>query len=41
MIQDEIGKLVPDEQKDFNFDLIYGGESTPGKNSWGCPQLSR
>ncbi len=31
MIQDEIEKLVPGEQKDFNFDLIYGGESTPEK----------
>jgi DNA polymerase III subunit delta len=31
MIQDEIGKLVPDDQKDFNFDLIYGRESTPEK----------
>ncbi len=31
MIQDEIEKLVPDDQKDFNFDLIYAGESTPEK----------
>lgn len=29
MIQDEIEKLIPEEQKDFNFDLIYGGESNP------------
>lgn len=26
-IQREIEKLIPDEQKDFNFDLIYGNES--------------
>ena len=31
MIQEEIENLVPDEQKDFNFDLIYGGESTSDK----------
>jgi DNA polymerase III subunit delta len=31
MIQDEIEKLVPDDQKDFNFDLIYGRESSPEK----------
>ena len=28
MIQEQIETLVPEEQKDFNFDLIYGGEST-------------
>ncbi|MDX1642458.1 MAG: DNA polymerase III subunit delta [Balneolaceae bacterium] len=31
MLQDEIEKLIPDDQKDFNFDLIYGNESTPAK----------
>ncbi len=31
LIQDEIEKLVPTEQKDFNFDLIYGGESSPDR----------
>lgn len=31
LIQDEIEKLVPADQKDFNFDLIYGGESSPEK----------
>lgn len=31
LIQDEIEKLVPDNQKDFNFDLIYGAESNPEK----------
>lgn len=30
-LQDAIIKLVPEEQRDFNFDLIYGNESTPGK----------
>lgn len=29
MLQDEIEKLIPEEQKDFNFDLIYGNESNP------------
>ena len=29
LIQEEIEKLVPDSQKDFNFDLIYGAESNP------------
>lgn len=28
MLQEEIEKLIPQEQKDFNFDLIYGGESS-------------
>ncbi len=28
MIQEQIEALVPVEQRDFNFDLIYGGEST-------------
>lgn len=31
MIQDEIEKLIPKEQKDFNFDLIYGNESNPAQ----------
>ena len=31
MLQEEISKFVPDEQKDFNFDLIYGSESDPSK----------
>lgn len=31
MIQDEIEKLIPKEQKDFNFDLIYGNESNPAR----------
>lgn len=31
MLQDEVEKLIPDEQKDFNFDLIYGGEASPEK----------
>jgi DNA polymerase-3 subunit delta len=28
LIQDEIGKLLPADLKDFNYDLIYGGESS-------------
>lgn len=31
LIQEEIEKLVPDSQKDFNFDLFYGSEATPEK----------
>ena len=31
MIQEEIEKLVPDEMKDFNFDLLYGAETTSEK----------
>ena len=31
MLQDEIEKLIPEEQKDFNFDLIYGNESNPAQ----------
>lgn len=31
MLQDEIEKLIPDDQKDFNFDLIYGNESNPSQ----------
>lgn len=31
LIQDEIEKLIPPGQKDFNFDLIYAGESSPDK----------
>jgi DNA polymerase-3 subunit delta len=31
MLQEEIEKLIPEEQKDFNFDLIYGSESNPAK----------
>ncbi|MGF1669937.1 MAG: DNA polymerase III subunit delta [Balneolaceae bacterium] len=30
-LQDELEKLVPPEQRDFNFDLLYGLETTPGK----------
>ncbi|MEX0945426.1 MAG: DNA polymerase III subunit delta [Balneolaceae bacterium] len=29
LIQDEIEKILPPGQKDFNFDLIYAGESVP------------
>lgn len=28
-LQEEIAKLVPDDQKDFNYDLLYGGEVSP------------
>ena len=28
-LQNEVASLVPDEQKDFNYDLLYGGEMTP------------
>ena len=28
-LQDEVAALVPDDQKDFNYDLLYGGEVTP------------
>lgn len=31
LIQEEIEKLVPDDQKDFNFDLIYGADSSPAQ----------
>jgi DNA polymerase-3 subunit delta len=31
MLQDEIEKLIPEDQKDFNFDLIYGNESNPAQ----------
>ncbi|WP_069131412.1 DNA polymerase III subunit delta [Rhodohalobacter halophilus] len=31
LLQEEIEKLVPPEQKDFNFDLIYGNDSTPAQ----------
>jgi DNA polymerase-3 subunit delta len=31
LLQDEIEKLLPDDQKDFNFDLIYGAESSPAQ----------
>ncbi len=31
MIQEQIEKLVPDEMKDFNFDLLYGSEITTEK----------
>lgn len=31
LLQDEIEKLMPPGQKDFNFDLIYGADSTPQK----------
>jgi len=30
-LQAEISALVPDEQKDFNYDLLYGGEVSPEK----------
>lgn len=30
-LQNEVASLVPDEQKDFNFDLLYGNEATPEK----------
>lgn len=30
-LQLEISSLVPDEQKDFNLDVLYGGETTPEK----------
>lgn len=28
-LQGEVAALIPDEQKDFNYDLLYGGEVTP------------
>jgi DNA polymerase III subunit delta len=31
LLQDEVAGLVPDEQKDFNYDLIYGADSTPAR----------
>lgn len=31
LLQREVEKLIPDEQKDFNFDLIYGSDSSPAK----------
>ncbi len=31
LLQDEVEKLVPQEQKDFNFDLIYGADASPAK----------
>lgn len=31
MLQELVEKLVPDGVKDFNLDLIYGGETTPEK----------
>lgn len=31
LLQNEIEKLLPEDQKDFNFDLIYGAESSPGQ----------
>lgn len=31
LLQEEFIRLVPDEQKDFNFDLLYGGEVDPQK----------
>jgi len=30
-LQKDIISIVPDEQKDFNFDLLYGSETTPEK----------
>lgn len=31
LIQNEIEKLIPPGEKDFNFDLLYAGETTPDK----------
>ena len=31
LIQEEIQKLIPDEQKDFNFDLLYGSDVSPAQ----------
>ncbi|MCC5942956.1 MAG: DNA polymerase III subunit delta [Balneolaceae bacterium] len=31
MIQEQIEKLIPDEMKDFNFDLLYGSETSAEK----------
>ncbi len=31
LIQDEIEKILPPGEKDFNFDLLYAGETTPDK----------
>jgi DNA polymerase III subunit delta len=31
LLQDEIEKLVPPDQKDFNFDLIYGADASPAR----------
>ncbi|MEX2572906.1 MAG: DNA polymerase III subunit delta [Balneolaceae bacterium] len=31
LLQDEVMKLVPDDQKDFNSDLLYGSEVTPDR----------
>jgi len=31
LIQEEIGKLIPDDQKDFNFDLLYGSDVSPAQ----------
>lgn len=31
LLQDEVEKLVPAEQKDFNFDLVYGADSSPAR----------
>ncbi len=30
-LQQEISSLVPNDQKDFNFDVLYGSETTPEK----------
>lgn len=30
-LQDQVEKLIPDDQKDFNFDLLYGKEISPEK----------
>lgn len=30
-LQEEIEKLIPEDQKDFNFDLLYGRDVTPEK----------
>lgn len=31
LLQDEIEKLVPEDQKDFNFDLLYGSDISPAR----------
>lgn len=31
LLQDEVEKLIPEDQKDFNFDLLYGSDVTPAQ----------
>ncbi|PWN07583.1 DNA polymerase III subunit delta [Rhodohalobacter mucosus] len=31
LLQEEFEKLIPDEQKDFNFDLLYGSDVSPAQ----------